>query len=342
MKRFRTMAVLAVAFMLSACLPLARRPMVTDYMKEPPPRQTGQAAGKLTARFLGTSTIVISDGKTTIMTDGFLSRPSLGRLMLLPVSPRFRRIETALNRAKVTHVDAIFVAQSHHDHAMDTPYVAQRTGAKIVGSESTRQVALSVGFPGRIETLRHGSRHDVGKFHVTVFQTPHSKPTPFPGEIAEDLSRRAWVEDYREGGNFSFLVEHPRGRILIVPARGCRIGQFQGVKADVVFLGIGGLGVKEKLMIDYWKEAVEQTGAKSVFPIHWDNFFRELREPLEPVYRRGLRKKWKALEKLAGGGVKLDRPFLWNPLPLATYRMEGPLARVPIEARPVRRCGQRP
>jgi L-ascorbate metabolism protein UlaG (beta-lactamase superfamily) len=33
---------------------------------------------------------------------------------------------------------------------------------------------------------------------------------------------------------------------------------------------------------NYWREVVETTGATRVVPIHWDNFFAPLTEPLAP------------------------------------------------------------
>ena len=50
-------------------------------------------------------------------------------------------------------------------------------------------------------------------------------------------------------------------------------GLLEGVAADVVLLGVGGL---DRLGRDYagryWNETVARTGARRVFPIHWDDF----------------------------------------------------------------------
>ena len=56
--------------------------------------------------------------------------------------------------------------------------------------------------------------------------------------------------------------------------------------ADVVYLGIGLLG---KLDADYrqryWNELVRGVGAQRVIPIHWDDFWRPLDEPLAALPR---------------------------------------------------------
>jgi L-ascorbate metabolism protein UlaG (beta-lactamase superfamily) len=325
---------------LVACLPLARRPLVDSYEPLEADGAPAPSSG-LRARFLGTSTIVLTDGETTIMTDGFLSRPSLGRLALLPVTPNRVRIEHALLKARATRVAAIFVAQSHHDHAMDTPYVAQLTGATIVGSESTRNIALGVGFRGKTETLGHGSRHSFGRFRVTAYKTPHSSPKPFPGKIDEKLSRRAWIEDYREGGNFSFFIEHDLGRVLIVPSRGCWTGQFKGLRADVVFLGIGGLFTRKSLMRDYWEETVVRRGASKVIPIHWDNFFRPLDRKLKPLFGGSFNRRMEILEELAGGKVDLVLPRAWEEIPLDVKPRDPNQPPPRSETGPPRPCGSR-
>ena len=64
----------ACALLVSRLLPSDRRPLVSDFplLAE---KTEPVLPSRLTARFLGTTTIVLSDGRTSIMTDGFFSRP---------------------------------------------------------------------------------------------------------------------------------------------------------------------------------------------------------------------------------------------------------------------------
>lgn len=306
-RRRAAAAAAAGAALLSACalVPLTQRPPVDDYPLLPARQETGDPAPpeRLTARFFGTSTLAISDGETTIMTDGFFSRPSILELANFPVTPSRRRIEAALAKGGISRVAAIFVAQSHHDHAMDTPYVAALTGAEIVGSSSTALIARGVGFPGeRIRAIGNRSVCRFGRFKVTVYRTPHSSPMPFPGEIETKLHRRAWVEDYKEGGNFSFHIEHPWGNVLIVPSRGARL--FDKVQAETVFLGIGGRVRGLEALRPLWNAFVRNSRAKTVYPIHWDFFFKAPgRNGLPRLW--SVRRKFGYLRQLAreqGGG----------------------------------------
>ena len=54
---------------------------------------------------------------------------------------------------------------------------------------------------------------------------------------------------------------------------------YEGVDADVVLLGLAG----REDTLDYVAHVVDATGAKRIVPIHWDDFFRGLDEPLRPI-----------------------------------------------------------
>lgn len=240
---------------------------------------------RINAQFMGTTTILLDDGKTRILSDGFFSRPSIWRMLIGKISPDEALIDSALSKAGVTRLDAIFVAHSHHDHAMDTARVARKTGAMVFGSESTRNIALGDGLPPeRFKVFEDTKTYALGDFTMTVFQTPHSPGVAFPGTIDQPLSPPAGVNDYREGGNYSFLLQHGSTSILLVASGNFVPGKFKGVKADMVFFGIGGLGKQsEEFISDYWNEVVRTVGAKVIIPVHWDDFTRSLDEPLRPM-----------------------------------------------------------
>ena len=55
--------------------------------------------GPLAVTFLGVSTLLVQDGESAVMTDGFFSRPGLLRVGLGRVAPSAERIDAALDRA---------------------------------------------------------------------------------------------------------------------------------------------------------------------------------------------------------------------------------------------------
>lgn len=246
--------------------------------------ESATAKPGLRATFFGTSTLSLSDGVNTIMIDGFFSRPSWWRLLLGKLSPDADEIDFALSKAP-RKIDAIFVAHSHHDHAMDSGVVAIKTGAIVYGSESTLNVARGQLTPEeQLRPLAAGTPTQIGQFRVTAHETPHSPEPLNVGFISEPVKTPARLSAYRLAENFSFYVEHPLGKILIVPSANYTPHAFDGIKADMVVLGIGTLGKQSAdFAATYWSEVVRKTGAKLVFPIHWDDFTVSLRYPLAPL-----------------------------------------------------------
>lgn len=243
------------------------------------------------AVFFGTTTVWLSDGTSGILIDGFLSRPSLLRVAFGRVAPDLGRITSALARAGVTRLDALFVAHSHYDHAMDAPEVVKHLGGRLFGSESTLNVGRGAGLAEESMTrIADGGEHTVGAFTVRVLAAVHSPGNRFPGTIDEPLVPPVRASSYRDGGCFSFLITHPGGSLLIHPSANFVPGKFDGLDVDVLYLATGALGVQpRRFQDDYWRHVVEATRPGLIVPIHWDNFFvsldRRLR-PLPPVFDR--------------------------------------------------------
>jgi L-ascorbate metabolism protein UlaG (beta-lactamase superfamily) len=242
----------------------------------------------LRAQFFGTTTVLISDGETSVMVDGFFSRPGGWlRLVLGTIEPNQKRIDHALGYVDRHKLRAVMVAHSHHDHALDSAVVAQQTGAFLVGSESTENIARGAKLEqSRIRVVTDGDRFCVGSFEVTVIESPHSRPRLFPGALDAPLRAPAHVWDYKPGKNYNFLLRHAEGTVLIVPSANFKEGRLKDVKADVVFLGVADMTKRlhvEDFIADYWREVVLATQPTLVIPIHWDDFTRSLDEPLKPM-----------------------------------------------------------
>lgn len=241
--------------------------------------------GPVTATFFGTSSIHLTDGESSIMTDGFFSRPSLLRVRFGKCAPDLRRISDALTEGGVAELDALFVAHSHLDHVMDSPEVARRTGATLYGSESTLNVGRGWDLGEDTMTLMaDGDEFTIGAFTVRVFEGEHSPGDFAPGVIIEPLTPPCRAKDYRTGGCFSFHVTHPAGSILIHPSANYVEHQFDGLEVDTLYLGVGGLGSQSTDFQDsYWRHVVEATDPDLIIPVHWDNFGRSLSKPLRPL-----------------------------------------------------------
>jgi L-ascorbate metabolism protein UlaG (beta-lactamase superfamily) len=163
--------------------------------------------------------------------------------------------------------------------------VAQETGALLVGSSSTANIGRGYGFPeARIRIVAGaGETLAFGRFKVTFLKSEHFPNGFAPGEIAAPLSPPASATDYKVGDADTLLIEHEGRTILVQGSAGFIPGALKGRKADVVYLGVGGLESRDASYQNaYWHELVQTVGARRVIPIHWDNFFKSLDEPLTP------------------------------------------------------------
>jgi L-ascorbate metabolism protein UlaG (beta-lactamase superfamily) len=294
------------------------RPNLADYAGffDAPP---AQVSSPLTVTWIGVTTLLIDDGDSALMTDGFFSRPSLAEVGLRALSPSAPRIDGCLTRIGVRSLEAVLPVHTHFDHAMDTAVVAERTGAKVVGGTSAAQVGRGHGLPDdRLVVVAPGEPLTLGAYEVTLIESEHCPPDRFPGVITEPVTPPVKASAYKCGESWSTLFHHRPSdrRLLVVGSAGFVSGALTGQRADVVYLGVGQLGVQpEQYLIDYWTEAVRTVGARRVVLIHWDDFFRPLHKPLRALPYAGddLDVTMRVLTRLAGeDGVALHLPTLWQ------------------------------
>jgi L-ascorbate metabolism protein UlaG (beta-lactamase superfamily) len=279
-------------------------------------------------QFLGVTTLLFDDGETQLLVDGFFSRPGLLDLAVdRPVAPDAARIDAGLSRAGIERLAALLTVHSHYDHAMDVAEVAQRTGAVVVGSRSTANAARGGGVPeSQITEVAPGEALRFGRFRVTFLESLHAPLVdggpPMPGEIAEPLVPPAPISAYREGGSFSILIAHPRGRALVQGSAGYVASALAGRAADVVLLGVGGLSrLGPEHREAYWDEIVSPVRPRRLLPIHWDDLTRDpdagqfpatpprLLDDLEATLR------W-LRERSERDGIALELPRAYQPIAL--------------------------
>lgn len=294
------------------------RPDLTTYARFfDEPSATPQSP--LTVTWAGVSTLLVDDGTSAVLTDGFFSRPPLPSVVFRKLTPSLPRIDGSLARLGIDRLDAVLPVHTHFDHAMDSAVVAERTGARLVGGTSTAQVGVGGGLAlDRIVTVTPGEAVTLGAYDVTLFESEHCPPDRFPGTITEPVVPPVKVAAYKCGEAWSTLVHHRPSdrRLLIIGSAGCVPGALDGHRAEVVYLGIGQLGLQpEQYLIDYWAHTVRAVGARRVVLTHWDDFFRPLHKPLRALPYAGddLDMSMRVLTRLAEqDDVRLHLPTLWQ------------------------------
>jgi len=253
-------------------------------------------AQSLHARFFGVSTIFLADETSSILLDGFFTRPCVTGLVT-GFKSNSARVTEGLRDLKLGRPeDVLLVAHSHHDHALDSAIVAARTGLVLHGSALTGVIATrqrpdyfpkNAELPGprTFEGLCDHAAFTRGRFTITPIETPHAT-APWYIRMVEGLVWLPGVRDFPFDTNFCFHVAHPEAKILIVPSAAPARSGLRKLKADVVFLSIAYLARQEPKDVDrYWCEYVIETGARLVIPIHWDNLMGAPGQPLREIPR---------------------------------------------------------
>ncbi|GGU50344.1 MBL fold metallo-hydrolase [Lentzea flava] len=256
-----------------------------DVRRLPAAFQASTAEAEVTARFLGTSSVLLSDGHTAVLSDGFVTRPGLARVALGRIAPDRRVVEQARRRLGTPPIAAVVCVHSHYDHALDAPVWASLTGAELVGSESTANVGRGLGVPERsLRVVGDGDTLSYGGFGLTFVESVHSPGDHYPGTVDAPLIPPRRSREWRTGAVYSVFVSHARGTVLLHASAGFRPGALHGRRADVVYLGVGTLGRQPLGYVEaYWDEVVRATGAHRVVLVHWDDFFVALDKPLRPL-----------------------------------------------------------
>lgn len=320
-----TVLVLALLSGIVAWWVFNDRPSLVPYEAMLMPAVPNSASG-VRVQWLGVATVLIDDGETAILTDGFFSRPDRVQLATGKIAPDLDAIDKGMKRAGITKLAAVIVNHSHYDHAMDAPEVARRTGAQLIGSESTANVGRGWGLPeSQIVPARVGEPMTFDRFAVTLLPSQHS-PTGFTGgAITQPLKPPARFDAYLEGASYAVLIQHESHSMLINASAGFEPGALASVRADVVMLGVGSLGVREpSFQAAYWQNVVSAVSAKRIIAIHWDDFMLPAGTPPVPAPRMfsGFDETMQSLiqrGKRDGVDVRLPRAYepmdVWAGLP---------------------------
>ena len=219
-----------------------------------------------------------------IITDGFFSRPSLiDVLFRRRIEPDPLFIRAALSELSIDKLAAIIPVHSHYDHAMDSAVVAQLTGARILGSLSTANIARSSKLPeAQIIIADTSKAYQFGKFSVTLIESRHAPlptNTEINGVVTKPFTLPAPWTAWQLGKAYSIYIVHPQGKILIQGSAGFIPEALRDITADIVFLGGGGLNSLSRVYLDeYIFEVVNRVMPKLVIPIHHDNLFGDYGE----------------------------------------------------------------
>jgi L-ascorbate metabolism protein UlaG (beta-lactamase superfamily) len=237
--------------------------------------------------WLGNAGWQVSEGNTVILVDPYLSRiraPAPPGAPPLPASDTRRAYgwedrpvsdHTTID-AHIHHADLVLVTHAHYDHIFDVPYIADRTGATVVGSESTTNILRAYGIAERqLITVRGGEDYQFNGFSLRVIPSLHSpldhkhyfsSQTAPPGMKAPLTLQQM----HPEGGTFAYLIRIGAHEILAFGGMNYIERELEGLRPDVVLVGAN---ASRRENYDYCGRLMRVLGYPAlVLPTHWDNF----------------------------------------------------------------------
>lgn len=248
------------------------------------------AQGEVRLSYLGTAGWEITDGKTVILVDPYLSRlkMEIPGAAVAPDDPRptvpldgIARPDASVIDAHVQRADFILLTHTHIDHVLDVPYIARKTGALVIGSESTTNFARDSGVPdAQLMTVLGGDDLQFASFSVRVIPSLHSILHPGPN-LAKLMAPPSTIfppdakPPFRvgnllvEGGTFAYFIRLNGVRILVFGSMNYIEREVEGLRPDVAIIGAG----TRSQIYEYTPRLLRATGYPPlVLPTHWDRF----------------------------------------------------------------------
>jgi L-ascorbate metabolism protein UlaG (beta-lactamase superfamily) len=244
-----------------------------------------EAGGQTGLRFtyFGAAGWEISDDDVTVLIDPYISRIRyVDRQHPDDDRRAYARDEvgdwdTELIDRLITKADFILVHHSHYDHLGDVPYIAKKTGAKVIGSETTITILRAYGIPDdQLYAVGGGEDYQFENFSVRVIPSIHSaldEKHYFDSRRYDrntELEAPLRIDQFIEGGSLMFLARFEGHSVLTMGSMNFIERELEGLTPDILLAGINGSRLG---LYNYDERLVRVTGNPPVIiPTHWDSF----------------------------------------------------------------------
>ncbi|QWX83553.1 MBL fold metallo-hydrolase [Cellulophaga sp. HaHaR_3_176] len=238
---------------------------------------------ELKLKYFGGAGWEMTEGKTTILVDPYLSRVKLGDspanskedLRKNYYESDYFQSDTVVINKHITKADYILVHHSHLDHLGDVPYIAKKTGAKVIATETSCNILRAYGVPEeQLLTVKGGEDYQFEEFSVRVVPSIHSALNDkhyFDARTHEkELKAPLKLEDFVEGGSLMFYVRFNNHKILTAGSMNFLEKEVEGLTPDILLPGVNFSRLE---IYKYTERLLKATGLpKTIIPTHWDNF----------------------------------------------------------------------
>ncbi|TDW90476.1 L-ascorbate metabolism protein UlaG (beta-lactamase superfamily) [Kribbella pratensis] len=242
---------------------------------------TSQATREpLELTWFGTHAWQIRCGKSVVLTDPWLTRFHTGTFTPEGADPKTKLvIKPDVIDRHLSTADAILVHHGHYDHMADVPYVAKKTRATVLCTETHANMLRAMKTPNDLlSPVRGGEYLPFEGFTIEVFPSLHScggkrHTYAYPGYRYEVPPRPRVIEDLVEGGTLAFVITIGGLRILSLSTANFDPNALRGLQVDIVLAAPGGEpGITDRLL-----QTIKPV--RKVIATHWDDFDKPLDDP---------------------------------------------------------------
>ena len=236
--------------------------------------------GQVNLKYLGTAGWKINDDKVTVLIDPYISRVKLGAghpddTRKTVLRSDYYESDSNLIDSLIDRVDFILVHHSHFDHLADVPYIAKKTGAKVIGTETTINILKAYDIPNQqLYPVKGGEDYQFENFSVRVIPSIHSalndKHYIDSREYKKPPKAPLKVSEFIEGGSLMFLARFDSHKILTMGSMNFVERELYGIKPDILLAGVN---QSQLGLYNYNQRLINVTNKpKYIIPTHWDNF----------------------------------------------------------------------
>jgi L-ascorbate metabolism protein UlaG (beta-lactamase superfamily) len=248
----------------------------------------------VTLSYLGTAGWKLTDGKIVVLIDPYLTRFKMNTPNdpVLPSDPRplvtpadIVHSDTSVIDAHIDRANFIVVTHSHGDHLFDVPYIARKTGALVIGTETTANFARANGVPNsQILTVKGGEDLALGEISIRVvpslhgilrhapnLQQPRSAVSPPRATFSPDTKPPFRFNQLPgEGGTLAYMIRIGGRQILAFGSMNYIEREVEGLRPDAALIG----AMPERREIYRYTERLMRAlgNPPLVLPAHWDRF----------------------------------------------------------------------
>ncbi len=227
-------------------------------------------------RWTGAAGIEFIVDSGVILIDPYFSRLGKFKSLFKNISPKKENIENYLNTLP-SELIGVIAGHTHLDHTLDIPYIAQKSGCKIIGSKSLDSLFRMHGLAGRVIICKGNEKIDLNdKISVTMIPSIHGKvifdQIPFPGEIDSNGQLPIKAKDYKAGKVFIPKITLDGKTFMHIGSADYVESQLQGHSCDILFMCVPGWKRKK----GYTSTLIELLHPGIVVPFHFDDFSRPI------------------------------------------------------------------